>query len=397
MTDLNSTSSSLLVPYHLSIFCDVESINPNVWNRHHISEFLQTYPGGQTKNVTDLAQENRIFNWDCKIGEPCDAGQICSPIPGPIWQIFVSLQNWINLQSAIMKGVTFASNMLQTISSGLAIDLHEDDTRKYKTLFKIEDMLTLAVGISAVVCAAVMWVAPGGQGVALGVTSGAAALISTAQSGVTIAAQQALKDMKSSAFTRWAAYSEGIGDWEQKTHQLISNQTNLFLSSGISTEQGLYGAFKDGNYFLDVQPNSTAQIEKVMSEVVTARLISNILISKKAFVTVHSDECENDGPNGAFKIEDGWLSYCDKKHGTMMNIVAVKEHDHDDVQNQLYNAISIPTKYNLSVEYMVKQSVHCQKKYGGWSHDPYKNGSLPLDINSDCLVNIPVCYCKDWN
>lgn len=122
----------------------------------------------------------------------------------------------------------------------------------------------------------------------------------------------------------------------------------------------------------------------------------------------------------------------------MMNIVAVKENDDDDVQNQIYNAVSIPSKYKISVEYMVKQSVDCQKKYGGWSYDPYKNGwvrfchhvwnrrlydqflgliiftwdslclpdifllalqnrTLPLDPNADCIVNLPVCYCKDWN
>lgn len=48
----------------------------------------------------------------------------------------------------------------------------------------------------------VMWVAPGGQGIALGITMGISALIATAQAGVTLAAQEALKEIKSSAFNR---------------------------------------------------------------------------------------------------------------------------------------------------------------------------------------------------
>lgn len=71
-----------------------------------------------------------------------------------------------------------------------------------------------------------------------------------------------------------------IGEWEQNTQQLISNQTDQLLSSGISTENGIYGEFKEGYYFLDVMHNSTAQIERDISKVVTARLVSNILISK---------------------------------------------------------------------------------------------------------------------
>lgn len=47
-----------------------------------------------------------------------------------------------------------------------------------------------------------MWVAPGGQGIALGLTFTASAILASAQASVTIAAQNALKDMKSDAFTR---------------------------------------------------------------------------------------------------------------------------------------------------------------------------------------------------
>jgi hypothetical protein len=52
----------------------------------------------------------------------------------------------------------------------------------------------------------------------------------------------------------------------------------------------------------------------------------------------------------------------------MMNIIYA---DGDKSGNQIYNAGLIPTKYGITVEYMTTQSENCQKKFGGYSHDPY--------------------------
>ncbi|WAR62293.1 hypothetical protein PtB15_14B388 [Puccinia triticina] len=159
------------------------------------------------------------------------------------------------------------------------------------------------------------------------------------------------------------------------------------LESGINDPAGFGGLFADGKLFTNTLDKTTYDIERSLEEVVKRRIINAILIEKKAFVTVNSDGCNQGGPDGAFKPEDGWLSWC--KDGKMMNVIYA---DGDKSGNQIYNAGMIPTKYGITVEYMTTQSENCQQKFGGYSHDPYKDGPLPTDVNADCIFNLPVCY-----
>lgn len=64
----------------------------------------------------------------------------------------------------------------------------------------------------------------------------------------------------------------------------------------------------------------------------------------------------------------------------MRNIIY---NDDGEAGNKLYNGGSIVTKYNLTVAYMTQQSIDCQNKYGGFSHDPYSKGLVSsfLSIN----------------
>lgn len=56
---------------------------------------------------------------------------------------------------------------------------------------------------------------------------------------------------------------------------------------------------------------------------------------------------------------------------SMMNIVRASGHK---TVNHWYNAVLIATKYNMTTEYLVTQSVECQNKYHGFGYDPYRNG-----------------------
>jgi hypothetical protein len=107
----------------------------------------------------------------------------------------------------------------------------------------------------------------------------------------------------------------------------------------------------------------------------------------------------------------------------MMNVIYA---DGDKAGNKIYNGVTIPDKYGVTVEYMTTQSENCQQKFGGFSHDPYVDQCvmiqfhllwlnkkkitqeslgklmtnyhlscqrpLPSDINADCIFNLPVCY-----
>lgn len=50
--NLSPIASSPLSAVNMPEFCEVEAINPSVWKQRHISEYLQSYPGGFNKNVT---------------------------------------------------------------------------------------------------------------------------------------------------------------------------------------------------------------------------------------------------------------------------------------------------------------------------------------------------------
>lgn len=76
----------------------------------------------------------------------------------------------------------------------------------------------------------------------------------------------------------------------------------------------------------------------------------------------------------------------------MMNIVKAKGTKTD---NKWYNARVIADKYGISTEYLVTQSLNCFQKYKAFNYDPYQNGTLPLDVNAECVANLPVCDCTD--
>ncbi|KNZ62389.1 hypothetical protein VP01_1276g6 [Puccinia sorghi] len=186
---------------------------------------------------------------------------------------------------------------------------------------------------------------------------------------------------------QWSSYTDALSRWERGMHDKLADKMKRALTAGINSPDGFGPLLADGKLFTNTLDKTTFDIEKSMQEVVKRRMISSILLQNKAFVTVNSDECNQGGPDGAFKPEDGWLSWC--KDGKMMNIIYA---DGNKSGNQLYNGGMIPSKYGITVEYMTTQSENCQSKYGGYSHDPYKDGLLPTDINADCIFNLPVCY-----
>jgi len=368
--------------------CDIETPSPEVWKAHNISGFLDSYPHANTTSVSEFARQNGVFNFVCGIGETCDAGQICAPVAGPVWHVLYAVQQWNHVQESFNKAISFAASTLSIIGSKLAIDLYPPEEKKVKHLFKVSYILSLVVAIVATISAVLMVWCPGVNVVAMGVAGGLiGGAVATAQASTTIAAQKAFNALKSDAFSRSASFTEAISQWEQGMQKKLADDMNRALTAGINSPDGFGPLLADGKLFINTLDKTTYDIEKSLEDVVKRRMINSILLEKKAFVTVNSDECNQGGPDGAFKSEDGWLSWC--KDGKMMNIIYANG---DKAGNQLYNAGMIPMKYGITVEYMTTQSENCQLKYGGYSHDPYKDGPLPSDINADCIFNLPVCY-----
>ncbi|POW02326.1 hypothetical protein PSTT_11858 [Puccinia striiformis] len=333
----------------------------------------------------EFAKQHGVSNFVCGISENCDAGQICSPIPGPVWHVLYSVQQWNHLQQSFVKALNFATNTLNTIGSQISIDLFPPEKGKSDHLYEVSFILALVLAIWATVSAAIyLWV-PGLNVLALGFAAMAGAALATAQAATTIQAEKFYNNMQSDAFSRWSSFTEAISQWQAGMQKKLTGDMKHALESGINDPSGFGGILANGALFTNTLQKTTYDIEKSLEEVVKRRMISTILMKKKAFVTVNSDKCKKGGPNGAFKAEDGWLSWC--KDGKMMNIIYA---DGNKSGNKIYNAGMIPTKYGISVEYMTTQSENCQKKFGGYGHDPYKDGyvfeiALPTDPNADCI------------
>lgn len=387
LTDQSKVQSPVLGSSGTPKICDNEAPTPDVWKKHNITGFLMSYPNAQNTTIAEFARQNGVLNFVCGIGETCDAGQLCAPIPGPVWHVLYAIQQWHNLQESISRAVTFAGSTLDTIGAQLSIDLFPPDREKHDRLFKISMILSLVVGIMAAIQAVLFIWLPGVNFMFMGIAAGAAASVATAQAATAIEAQKAWDDMKSDAFSRWAYYAESIASWQQGVQQKIGKDMKVALNSGINDPNGFGKIMANGSFFTNTLDKDTNDIEKAMTDVVKARLIASILREKKAFVTVNSDKCDQGGPDGAFKAEDGWLSWC--KDGKMMNIIYA---DGNKSGNEIYHGTLIPTKYGLSVEYMTTQAENCQIKYGGYNYDPYQDGNLPHDMNAECVFNLPVCW-----
>ncbi|EFP82483.2 uncharacterized protein PGTG_08439 [Puccinia graminis f. sp. tritici CRL 75-36-700-3] len=379
-----TTTSKTLATTNTPKICDAEAPSPDVWKARNISGFLASYPNGNSVTISDFAKQNGVMNYACGLGETCDAGQICAPIPGPVWHVLYAVQQWHHMQVSLDKALNFAANTLDIIGSQLSIDLFPPDKKKSDHLFKVAYILALVVAIWATISAALLIWFPG---VGVGLAAAAGAAFATAQAVTTLQANSAFNGMRSDAFSRWASFMNAVSQWKDGMQKSLSDDMKRALGTGINDPAGLGGMLADGKLFTNTLDKTTYDIEKSLEEVVKRRMINNILKDKKAFVTVNSDECKQGGPDGAFKPEDGWLSWC--KDGKMMNIIYANG---DKSGNQIYNAGLIPTKYGITVEYMTTQSENCQKKFGGYSHDPYADKALPTDINADCIFNLPVCY-----
>ncbi|KAH9821700.1 hypothetical protein DFH28DRAFT_1092641 [Melampsora americana] len=364
----------------------VEPMTPEIWKKYNVSGFLTSYPGSKELKVADLTRQNSIYNFDCRVFQGCHVGQIGRPVPGPLYYPLLSLENYSKFQAATIKAAGFAANMVQTISSQLAIDLYKYGDNGAKKWFQVAKIFNILLAVTASIAAVAMIGFTFGTGTIVAAMFVAGA-VSLGTAGSNIAGQRALDARKADAFSRWADYTTMIGNWQDYITQNANNQTEAILNAGVGTPEGLL-QFQDGQFLYQRQPQSTVDIEQRMTEIMTARLINHILTMIKAFVTVSGpNNCKYGGPDGALRLEDGWLSHCTKE-GVMRNIVAASPGSR--TINDLWNAAAIVQKYKISVEYMVQQSIDCQNKHG-IAFDPYKDGAVPVGMDSECIFNLPVC------
>lgn len=369
--------------------CEKVPLTVDSWKKLQIDQYLKAYPNGAKLNLQEFADEHGAYNFRCGLGETCNAGQLCAPITGPAWYVLFAAQQYNNFQQALYDAIGFVSSEVQSVGSQLVADLYPQ-THKKKAFrdFKIGMAFTILAAIAATYACAVFMFVPGLQPLAIASAMAAATAVSATAALLESQKQDRLA-AKDDPFTKWAHYAQEVSSWQTETQNSIGDRLTQHINNGVSTDKGIYDVIKQGSFAVNAQVKTLADLENSYREVIIARLVNEILKAKEAFVTIGSDSCTQGGPGGAFKAEDGWLSYCDPS-GTMMNIIAAHN---DEADNTWPQAASFATKYGVTVEYLTKQAVACQAKYG-FLHDPYATGGYPNDKNSECLINMLVCDCR---
>ncbi|EGG08379.1 uncharacterized protein MELLADRAFT_84906 [Melampsora larici-populina 98AG31] len=400
--------------------CEQPDINNATWIQRGIDSYLESFPNGSTMSlqrdgklmacftftVTSLIQKFAahagLDNFICGIGEQCHAGQICSPAHSPDWEVLVGAQEWNNFRNKLYEAVGVATQMVTSISGTLVSDLyppaHKGELWDLMKTFTLASTIVATISLLSILAGvgSIIFIA---SSVALAVTGGIAGGI-----GVKLA----LETPEPDAFARWSNYAFYLSQWQQHVQKNIANGTRTVIESGVSTAQGISSVLKNGTFFYTRPEVNEAELISSLKNTTTARIVTDILrnqvlqtptlctkcSARELFLTAlcddvgtsTQDKCTGDGPGGAWGSAES-LSYC-SPNGTMMNIIHGGK---KKVNNKWHNADLIYKKYGITVKYLVEQSWDCQVKHGGFSFDPYKSGSFPTDMNSECIANLPVC------
>lgn len=377
--------------------CVQPPINNQTWITLGIDNYLASYPNGTNINLHDYARINGGDNFICGIGGKCNAGQLCSPIRAPAWEVLVAAQQWNNFQNMLYDAVGTAVQIVTATSSALVTDLYppEHTGKLWDLMHSLILTSGLTVGIVATTLGISLLLAPavtivGLLGVSFFTLMGVAAIGTTMAATGAVGLKLALKGKQLTPFEKWANYAFYLSEWQQHVQRSIANSTRTIINSGISTPQGISNVLKNGTYFMEIPQVDQADLMIGLKNTTTVRIVVNILRNQGAFVTIGSDKCTDSGPGGAWHGKNV-LSYC-SPNGTMMNIIhGGKNH----VENHWFNADKLQEKYGISTEYLVEQSYQCQLNHHSFEFDPYKSGIFPDNLYAECIANFPVCDFRD--
>lgn len=345
-----------------------------------MDDYLRDYTGGGTLSVIAFANEVNMTDFDCGIGGSCDAGELCSSAKAPEWYVLVATQNWNDLMNSIYKAISFAVGTVQEMAPSMVGDLSPP-----LSTFPIE------VATIINIIAASLSVVPGflfpGNGIWYYLVLQGGLYTTFSEIGFYCSAVRSPPDVVS-GYTKWTDYAWLLSQFQDRAQEFCANFTTTTLQSGISTDQGLYGALKNGTFLQPGAQPSAMELEETLEKIVKMRLLAAILRARNVYITRGSDPCNKHGPNGAFPGPD-ILSYCGKD-GIMMNIVQAK--GSKTVMN-FYGSSKIVEKYHFDVGVLTESAWKCQSKYRKFDYNPYQNGTFPNDLDSDCLFSLPVCDC----
>ncbi|POW01203.1 hypothetical protein PSHT_12674 [Puccinia striiformis] len=390
ITRHRSLSNLRLRPLPANSACTQPLLSNSTWIQLGIDNYLANLPNGASLNLQHYAASVGAPDFICGIGEKCQAGQLCSPVQAPGWEVLVAAQEWNNYQNRFYEAVGTAVQML-TGGRHVPSQPHRPHLGYIPKFqlgswhhFRCHRLPTYG------------W-RRGGRRRHTSFAHHAKRGRSHLWYVGVISIQEALKKRGPNAFDKFSVYAFYLSEWQKHAQKSIANSTRSAIAAGVSSPEGISTVLKNGTFFRERPLLNEAEIVSSLKNTTTVRILTDILRSQGAFVTIASvsptlktlsqwmlrlmmlladsdtllitppqDKCTDKGPGGAWKGNNK-LSYC-SPNGTMFNII----HSHKKKSlNTWWNAELISKKYGISVEYLTAQSY--------------------FYLSAECISNLPVC------
>lgn len=329
----------------------------------------------------ELAVNSRLLNFDCGIDKLCYAGQLCSPAKGKDWYILVAAQEWNSYMNIAYQAVGFAMTMMQGIIPSMIKDFFPDKhddwaiAKAYLTFFSACAKVHPTEGHKS----DTKWLMQLIQG-QIGLSAGEANIM-----------DYAVIPDPVNQHDKWTYFIYQLSKSQDLIQTKLAQSSENIISSGISTEEGIYGVLKDGVFLIDhvhcqKLGNFAANEQGEMKLSIQLHLLAAIWEKQKYFILRGSEPCDGDGENGA-SGEMNQLSYCDSDN-IMMKIVQLKSRN--KITSEIYNGHKVWEKYNFTTGFLTERAWKCQSISGEYEPDVW-NSSRPIAIDSECSFNLAVC------
>ncbi|KAI8445605.1 hypothetical protein BY996DRAFT_4592819 [Phakopsora pachyrhizi] len=383
---LSSLMRYLVIGSSSSDECDSGKISPDTWKEKKIDEQLANFPSGKKLSLEAFASFVGYDGFRCGIGEDCLAGQICSPVKAPYWQVLVAAQEWNFYINRVYQAFSFSVATVKGTMAEMISDLTEPDEvpATIMTADVCLGIYVLTIGLSALLIMPSPMTAVVTPFFRTSLLGGVATYISLPE----LATYYSSRPQKSEFVTvsQLSTISSEISEWENETHQRINKNLNEIINDKpIVSSGGLNEILANGTFFTNSSMFDTTHIFNNYRKVIQIRSLVSILRSKGAFIIQGESDCDGPGKDG-MDIKENHLSWCDSSK-KMTKIVFAHG---SKIKRKIKGANLIAYKYGYSTKFLTISSLECQKKYGVGA-DLYKNGTVPMDSSADCLVNLPVC------
>ncbi|KAG0150899.1 hypothetical protein CROQUDRAFT_668244 [Cronartium quercuum f. sp. fusiforme G11] len=352
---VSQTSHRMLIEHP----CTPTPLKPELWRELQMNSYLDSYPLGSQLNLQQYASHVGATDFVAGIGEHPNPGQLCESVKGRDWYALVAVENWNSFVNSLYDSAGFAYIGLATtwVSSFPGC--------MWSAWGPIQSEMFSSLGEIA-------WISMVGSMYILA----SAAFV---ESVILIGSGE-------DRFTRASVISWMLSTAQRGVQSTISNLTQSVIDAPISQRTGLAGINRDGKFLDEIPSNFQSRLQTELELALKLKALAK-------FWRVQ-DPCTQDGPGGAFDDQDR-ISYCGED-GIMMNIVRAEKNG-DGIDETIYHAHLVQSKYGYSPEFLTTSAWNCQETHGVFEYDVCLSTNHTLQAlseygkPSDCYFNLPVC------